>query len=162
MLTIDREIRLISPKEMRTSSCISHFRSARFDCMEYTLQRKQSCKGEQSCDDKREGDPRTADSRNELLRGLTGRVPRYGSEGQQNGLLLGCYRHLAQWHLWLCLSVPGLFLVLWGMFSANEKFTIFSVISVCCVEMKLCLLDNSFSLKQLTHEHGIQFSSGCF
>lgn len=40
MLVTDGEVRLISPKEMRTSSCISHFRSMKFDCMGYTLQRK--------------------------------------------------------------------------------------------------------------------------
>ena len=95
VLVIDGEIRRISPKEMRTSSCISHFRSMKSDCMGYTGTGKQT--GRQGCDDRRESgaQSRGQGSRNELLGGLTGRVTRQGSE--KGSIMISCWAVKGTW-----------------------------------------------------------------
>lgn len=94
MLVIDGEIRLISPKEMRTSSCISHFRSMKSDCMGYTLHRKADREDRAVMTDLK-GVPRASGSRNELLGGLTGRVTRHGSE--KGSIMISCWAVKGTW-----------------------------------------------------------------
>ena len=56
---------------------------------------KESRQGKQSCDDKREGDPRTVGNRNELLRGLIGPVTRLGSE--KGSIMIYCWAVKGTW-----------------------------------------------------------------
>ena len=102
-------------------------------------------------------------NRNELLGGLTGRVPRYSSE--KGSRMAYCWAVTGTWLSGISGSACPSQDCFWYSGECSQQMKnllFFSVISVCWVEMKLCLLDNSFSRKQLTHEHGIQFSSGCF